>query len=268
MKRLAIDFLEECEALHALLEPLGEAELDQATAFKGWPINRVIQHLHVWNLAAGMSLAGDGSFPKYYGELEAHRGAGGTMGSFEKEWLGGLSGPKLVEAWRKGSVEIADQFANADPSARVKWAGPDMSVRSSLTARLMETWAHGQEVYDVLGVVRKNGDRIRNIVVLGNNTYGWTFKVRGEAAPEPRPHLRLTAPSGEVWLYNDPSESELIEGRAAEFCQVVTQVRNIADTGLKVVGPNARNWMSKAQCFAGDAETPPAAGTRKTVVRA
>ena len=142
-----------------------------------------------------------------------------------------------------------------------------MSVRSSLTARLMETWAHGQEVFDVLGVVRRNGDRIRNIVVLGNNTYGWTFKVRREAVPEPRPHLKLTAPSGEVWLYNDPSESEVIEGLAEEFCQVVTQVRNIADTALKVTGANARNWMSKAQCFAGDAETPPPAGTRRTASR-
>ncbi len=68
-------------------------------------------------------------------------------------------------------------------------------------------------VKDVLGAVRKNGDRVRNIVVLGNNTYGWTFKVRGEAAPEPRPHLKLTAPSGEVWLYNDPSTTEVIANR-------------------------------------------------------
>ncbi len=266
MKSLATHFLEECGALHLVLEPLSEPELDQATAFKGWTINRVIHHLHVWNLAADMSLNGDGSFSDFYGKLEAHRAAGGTMGSFERAWLGALSGPALVEAWRKGSEEIAGRFANADPSARVKWAGPDMSVRSSLTARLMETWAHGQEVYDVLGIVRENGDRIRNIVVLGNNTYGWTFKVRGEAAPEPRPHLRLTAPSGELWLYNEPSETELVQGLAEEFCQVVTQVRNVADTKLTIVGANARNWMSKAQCFAGDAETPPAAGARKTAV--
>ena len=108
-----------------------------------------------------------------------------------------------------------------------------------MTARLMETWAHGQEVYDVLGAVRRNADRIRNIVVLGNNTYGWTYKVRGEEPPNPRPHLRLTAPSGEIWTYNDPSEAELIEGAADQFCQVVTQTRNIADTKLRVVGPNA-----------------------------
>lgn len=268
MKQLAKDFLDESEALHALVSPLSDAELETKTAFKGWTINTVIQHLHVWNLAAEMSLKGDGSFETYYARLEKHRVGGGTMSGFEREWLEGLSGRKLVEAWRAAFVGTAERFSAADPSARVKWAGPDMSARSSMTARLMETWAHGQEVYDVLGAVRKNGDRIRNIVVLGNNTYGWTFKVRGEAAPEPRPHLKLTAPSGEVWLYNDPSSSEVVEGLAEEFCQVVTQVRNIADTKLKVAGANAVNWMSKAQCFAGAAEPPPAPGTRKTAVRA
>ncbi len=267
MRDLARDFREESDALHALVSPLSDKDLEQVTGFKGWTINTVIQHLHVWNLAAEMSLKGDGSFERYYAGLAKHLEGGGKMSGFEREWIRGLSGRALVEAWRQGFVGTAERFAGADPAGRVKWAGPDMSVRSSLTARLMETWAHGQEVYDVLGAVRKNGDRIRNIVVLGNNTYGWTFKVRGEAAPEPRPHLKLTAPSGEVWLYNDPSATEVIEGAADEFCQVVTQVRNIADTQLKVTGANAKNWMSKAQCFAGAAEPPPPPGTRRTAVR-
>jgi uncharacterized protein (TIGR03084 family) len=215
-----------------------------------------------------MSLKNDGSFETYYGQLAKHQAGGGKMTGFEKEWLDGLAGKALLDTWRQGFVETSRLFADADPAARVKWAGPDMSARSSMTARLMETWAHGQEVYDELGVVRQNADRIRSIVVLGNNTYGWTFKVRGEAAPEPRPHLRLTAPSGEAWLYNDPGTSEVIEGLAEEFCQVVTQVRNIADTQLKVTGPNAINWMSKAQCFAGAAEPPPAPGSRRTKARA
>jgi uncharacterized protein (TIGR03084 family) len=66
---------------------------------------------------------------------------------------------------------MAARFAAADPFARVPWVGPDMSVRSAITARLMETWAHGQAAYDLLGVVRRNTDRIRNIAVLGVNTY-------------------------------------------------------------------------------------------------
>lgn len=267
MQALAKDFREESEALHALVAPLDEAALNQPTAFKSWTIDTVIRHLHVWNLAAFMSLKADGSFEAYYARLAEHLGKGAKLPSFEAEYLDGLKGRALVEAWRKGFAETAGNFSGADPGARVKWAGPDMSVRSSLTARLMETWAHGQEVYDVLGIVRRNADRIRNIVVLGNNTYGWTFKVRGEEPPNPRPHLRLTAPSGEIWLYNDPSETELIEGAADEFCQVVTQTRNIADTKLRVVGPNATNWMSKAQCFAGAAEAPPPPGARRTKSR-
>ena len=268
MQTLAREFLEESEALHTLVAPLKPIDLDQKTAFKDWTINTVIRHLHIWNMAADFSLKADGSFESYYAQLQEFLGGGAKLPAFELDYLNGLKGGELIAAWRKQFGETAAGFSLADPAKRVKWAGPDMSVRSSLTARLMETWAHGQEVYDVLGAVRRNGDRIRNIVVLGNNIYSWTFKVRGEDAPAPRPHLRLTAPSGELWLYNDVSEEDLIEGLAEEFCQVVTQTRNIADTNLRLVGPNAKAWMSKAQCFAGAAATPPAPGMRRTAIRA
>ena len=49
-----------------------------------------------------------------------------------------------------------------------------MSVRSSITARHMETWAHGQEIFDQLGFERIDTDRIKNIVVIGVNI-GWTY---------------------------------------------------------------------------------------------
>jgi len=139
-----------------------------------------------------------------------------------------------------------------------------MSVRSSITARLMETWAHGQAIYDLLGIVRENEDWISNVVVIGVNTYGWTFKVRGQTPPEPMPRLKLIAPSGEIWTFGEENSGERIEGLAEEFAQVVTQTRNIADTALTVSGPNAAAWMAKAQCFAGGPEEPPAPGTRRT----
>ena len=65
----------------------------------------------------------------------------------------------------------------ADPKKRVKWMGPDMSARSSITARLMETWSHSQALYDALGIIRENKDRIKNIVVLGNNTFKWCYAL-------------------------------------------------------------------------------------------
>jgi uncharacterized protein (TIGR03084 family) len=126
----------------------------------------------------------------------------------------------------------------------------------------METWAHGQAIYDLLGQERSVGDRIKNVAVIGINTFGWTFTNRGLPVPEKRPSVRLTAPSGATWEWNQPDEGNVIEGSAVEFCQVVTQTRNIADTSLKVMGESASAWMSIAQCFAGPPENPPPPGTR------
>ena len=256
----ADDFLAESEALFSLLKELDEPDFERGTEFKGWTLNNVIRHLHVWNLAADLSLTDEAGFDAFYTRVGENNDG---LPAFEKNYLDGLSGQALLSTWRESFKVVADHFRSADPSQRVKWAGPSMSARSSITARLMETWAHGQEVYDELGVKRQNADRIRNIVVLGNNTYGWTYAVRGEEPPSPVPYLVLTAPSGEIWTYNEPSEAERIEGLAEEFCQVVTQVRNIADTELEVVGEIATDWMSKAQCFAGPPETPPAPGVRR-----
>ena len=257
----AEDFRAESEALFALLEGADPHGFDEPTQFKSWTINAVLQHLHFWNEMAGLQLTDEGEL---VARLKAMASSGGSMRAFEAAHLGGLSGAALLRAWRAGVHTTADLFAKADPKQRLKWAGPDMSARSSITARLMETWAHGQEVYDHLGVVRENADRIQNIVVLGVNTFGWTYKTRGETPPGPMPFLKLTAPSGDVWTYGETSDQDSIEGLAEEFAQVVTQVRNIADTNLKVTGAIAADWMAKAQCFAGGPETPPAPGTRHT----
>ncbi|MEQ9695113.1 TIGR03084 family metal-binding protein [Shimia sp. SDUM112013] len=260
----AHDFLDESNALLSLVETLDSDGLAEVTAFKGWTIENVIGHLHIWNHAADLSLRDEAGFFDFFAPIAPILKSGGSLRDFEKGWLAdrGLAGPELVQTWADLFRALAARFAEADPSARVKWAGPDMSVRSSATARLMETWAHGQEIYDVLGLVRQNTDRIGNIVMLGVNTFGWSFRVHGQPVPEMMPHLRLTAPSGAVWTYGDPSDTEVIKGPAEEFCQVVTQTRNVADTRLSVIGPVATAWMARAQCFAGGAETPPAPGTR------
>ena len=261
MVEQAQDFRDESEALYSLIKDLSDKQLQQATAFKGWTINTVIGHLHMWNHAADLALRDGAEFKRFFQGVASYLSEGNLNG-FEKQWLGELEGRALVSTWRETYQQVAAKFQNADPSARVEWVGPSMSVRSSITARLMETWAHGQEIYDLLGVERVNHDRIKNIVILGINTYGWTFRVNGRDAPEPVPEVSLVAPSGETWTFNEGSDGGRISGRAEEFCQVVTQTRNIADTNLSVTGSNAISWMEIAQCFAGGPETPPAPGTR------
>lgn len=261
MFQQVIDFQNESRALYELMRPLEPDAFCTPTQFKQWAFDDILGHLHLWNRAADLSLNNETAFGAFIGEALRYA-AEGRLRVFEKKSLAGLAGPELLETWHGFVAEMSARFGEADPSARVKWAGPDMSVRSSITARLMETWAHGLAVYDALGVERQDDDRIRNIAILGINTFGWTFRNRGLEIPGQVPYVRLTAPSGAVWEWNDAADRNRIEGSASEFCQVVTQTRNIADTGLRLEGELAIQWMDIAQCFAGPPEQPPGPGTR------
>ena len=266
MLEQAIDFRDESDALHALLAPLSDAEFAQPTRFKGWTIDDILAHLHFWNAAADRSLHDEAGFLALLGRLMRERETTGVR-AFEDRELGGIKGRRLLDAWRATYRATAEHFAATDPRRRLKWAGSDMSARSSITARLMETWSHGQAAYDLLGVERVDTDRVRNVAVLGVNTFGWTFVNRKLPVPADPPHVRLRAPSGAVWTFNEPSESDLVEGSATEFCQVVAQTRHVADTALRVVGDTATRWMAIAQCFAGPPQDPPAPGTRRRELR-
>jgi len=262
MLQQAVDFQAECDELRALLEGLDDHDWSRETQFKHWTINDVLAHLHLFNYAADLALQDGAAFARLMRELSTAARQGASHLAFTHAWLGGVRDRELLNRWRDFYQTMADRFTVADPRQRVPWAGPPMSVRSSITARQMETWAHGVAVYDLLGQTRREADRIRNIVVLGINTFSWTFTNRGVAVPEPIPYLRLTAPSAAVWEWGEPDDANRIEGSAVEFCQVVTQVRNVADTRLRVLGPVAEAWMSIAQCFAGPPEAPPPPGSR------
>ncbi|MGE0825507.1 MAG: TIGR03084 family metal-binding protein [Candidatus Binatia bacterium] len=260
----AIDFQTESDEVFSLLERLPEQSWECTTQFKNWTINDVIAHLHFGNYLADLSLQDSAAFLDCLRNFVATSKQLGSNVAATHAWLDGVKNRRLLERWREFYRDMAERFAVADPKKRVKWAGPDMSVRSSITARLMETWAHSQAVYDVLGKARVETDRIKNIAVIGINTFGWTFANRGLAIPPEMPYVRLTGPSGAVWEWNHPNETSRIAGSAVEFCQVVTQVRHVADTTLRVIGETANSWMSIAQCFAGPPENPPAPGTRFT----
>ena len=263
MVQLAADLRDEGDELHALLATLSDDDWQRPTPFKDWTPDYVIQHLFMGDWMNTLSITEPAKFDAVSALRQADRAKGlKTMGleHFDEDDPG--RGAALLENWHRRLHALCDIFAASDPKARMKWVGPDMSIRSAATARLMETWAHGQDIYDLLRQPRRPTDRIRNIATLGVNTYGWTYQVRGMEPPGPAPHVRLTAPSGAIWTWNEPDEANMIEGPAVDFCHVVTQGRNIDEVNLTVTGATAQQWMALAQCFAGAPETPPAVGRR------
>ena len=259
----ANDFLEESRQIYELLLDKPEEDFKKPTLFKGWTVNDVIGHLHIFNFAAECSLKSAEDFENFFTPIAIELKRGRSLVETQRPWLNNLSGKELLRGWWDGSRRLADVFRATDPKRRLKWAGPEMSARSSVTARQMETWAHGQELFDLFLVKRVEYDRIKNIAHLGVSTFGWTFMNRNWAVPIEVPDVILTAPSGKIWEWKgENSKGNLVKGDAKEFSQVVTQTRNVLDTELKIIGKVAKNWMKYAQCFAGPAEDPPAKGTR------
>jgi len=252
MFQQAADLKEEGAELKRVLEQLSTEDWACKTPFKSWTVDHVVQHLHGADRTAVLALRDPVGFaaaradPQVIGELMNPA----------------LRGTELLDTWWSLFSDMCELLGASDPKRRVPWFGPDMGVIMFTTARQMETWAHGQDVFDMLGHTRTNSDRLKNIAVIGVRTYGWTFANRGLDTPCPAPCVRLTAPDGGTWEFNEPQESNMVAGDAAEFCHVVTQGRNIADVNLSVIGEPASSWMAIAQCFAGPPEDPPAPGSR------
>ncbi len=252
MFQQALDLREEGQALKAMLELLKPEDWQKNTPFKNWTINQVVQHLHGSDRMAVLSLKdGDGFKEKLKTPSELMK-----MMNPEEE------GVALLDSWWAYFSEMCTLLGESDPKRRVPWFGPDMGVMMFTTARQMETWSHGQDIFDLFGEARENSNRIKNIVVIGVKTYGWTFANRKLELPGPAPFVDLLSPEGDRWTFNEPADDNVVRGSAVDFCHVVTQGRNIADVSLEVVGEPATRWMSIAQCFAGPPEDPPSPGSR------
>jgi uncharacterized protein (TIGR03084 family) len=260
LANIVADLRAEGDELYQFLLTLDEADWSRATTFKSWTVNDVVAHLYFGDYLGVTSHKDGQAFKSFMAEVQS---SGLTLSEFTRQWLDNLSGTPMLERWRGLFLEMCDRFAASDPKLRLTWAGPDMGIQMFATARLMETWAHSWAIYDLLGAQYKQSDRIKHIATIGVKTYQWTFVNRGLTPPGSPPHISLQAPSGELWEWNTEQEDNKISGDAVEFCQVVTQVRNIADTTLTIAGEPAEQWMAIAQCFAGPAEEPPKEGLRR-----
>ena len=263
MQQIA-DLEAEGRELHLLLATLKDDDWRRPTLFKAWTIDDIVQHLHMGDLMGLASATAPAQFSALLADIQARRATGLSRVEETRQRLGDVTGQRLLEQWRVTLDRLCAALSAKAPDARLKWSGPDMGVRMFATARQMEIWSHAQAIYDLLDRERPEpSPRLRNIAELGVRTFAWAYRNRGLPVPTVVPHIRLATPFGEPWEWNPESAGGSVVGEAIAFCQVVTQIRNVADTALIVEGDGAKHWMSIAQCFAGPPETPPAPGTRR-----
>ncbi len=254
------DLLAEQEALDQIVSGLTTDQWALATASPRWSVADQVGHLTYFDNTAAMAITDPDGFTALVQELvgaivdDEESGDDLTLGEYRA-----MTPTELLDAWRANRKLLADASATLEEDTRVVWYGPSMGSKSFLTARLMECWAHGQDIVDVVGASRENTDRLRHIAQLGFITRGWAYVNRGLEAPDVPVRVELTAPSGDTWTFGPDDAAESITGSADDFCLVVTQRRHVNSTGLVVEGDSAREWMELAQAFAGPATDGPTA---------
>lgn len=261
MKEICRDLHNEQEALDAIVSKLSAEQWDLITPFIGWSIKYEIAHVAYWDMATRLAASDETAFRKLIGSMFVSEEA--YMES-QRE-LREATPAYVMEYWRRERKALVDALTAKDPKDRIPWVGPTMSARSKATARIMETWAHAQDVVDTLGIERGPTDRLRHVAHIGVTTFGWSHVSRGLEVPDVAVRLELIGPSGDLWTWGPGDTSDSIKGQAEDFCLVVVQRRHVDDTRLEVKGDVARNWMLIAQAFAGPPVDGPNPGERITI---
>ena len=247
MDAICDDLEAEIAALDTVLA--AAPDWDRPSAADGWTIRDTVSHLWFFDQRALLAL----SDPEAFGRDAAVLLERGTDASLD---LGREHEVDEIRAgWVRDRTALIAAARTVDPRGRVPWYGPSMSARSFLTARLMEVWAHGQDIVDVVGVERPPTQRLRHIAHIGVRARPYSYLVNDRPLPPTEIRVELTAPDGSLWEWGDADLDDRVAGTALDFCLLVTQRRHRSDTQLVVSGDAAEEWVTIAQAFAGPAGT-------------
>jgi uncharacterized protein (TIGR03084 family) len=249
---LVEDLTAETQDLRAIIDPLPDASWQLPTPAPGWSIADQVSHLAYFDEAAVTSATDPDAFAADLARITADGGGADAIAARYRQ----LSPAQLRDWFGRTRTELLSVFAGLDPAARVPWFGPPMSVASALTARLMETWAHGQDIADTVGAHRQPTHRLRHVAHIGVGARAFSYVAHGLPVPADPVRVELTGPAGELWTWGPADAADRVTGPALDFCLLVTQRRHRADTAVTARGPVAEQWLSIAQAFAG----PPGAG--------
>jgi uncharacterized protein (TIGR03084 family) len=253
LQQLVADLRAESDELDALVAPLADDRCTTPTPAAGWTIAHQIGHLLWTDRGALIAVTDEAAFA----ELVTTAAADpiGFVNAAADE-LAAVPPAKLLVDWRLTRTRLHDALLTVPDGRKLPWFGPPMSASSMATARLMETWAHGLDVADALGVRRPATARLRSIAHIGVRTRDFAFTINGQQPPSDAFRVELRAPDGSIWSWGPAEASQRVTGTAEDFCFLVTQRRPRRDLDITADGDDALRWLPLAQAFAG----PPGGG--------
>jgi uncharacterized protein (TIGR03084 family) len=245
---LLTDLKVEGDQLWSTVSGLDDDGWRKPTPAPGWDVATQIAHL-LWTDEVAVLAATDKEMWDHV-VVQALGDPDGFADSQAVE-VARLAPEALLARWGAAREALSMALREYPEGQKIAWFGPPMSPASMATARFMETWAHGLDVYHALGIEPEPSDRIRHVAHLGVRTRNFAFAVHELDPPAEEFRVELTSPSGETWAWGPEEATQSVTGSAYDFCQLVTQRIHREDTDLVAVGDEAEQWLSIAQAFAG-----------------
>lgn len=255
VRDLVRDLGAESASLDALVAPLPAERWATPTPAEGWTIAHHIAHLTWTDRLVLLSTTDEKAFAAEVARAGENPAAYVDAAAQE---LAREDPAKLLLQWRDAHIQLAEAIAHLPGSQHIAWFGPCMSAASMVTARIMETWAHGQDVADALHVTRRPTQRLRHVAHISIAARGYAYRINGLTPPDAPIRVELIAPDGSLWTWGPEDAAERVTGPALDFCLLATRRRHREDLGVQAVGGQANEWLDIAQAYAG----PPGAGRR------
>ena len=245
---MVADLRAESDDLDVLVAELPAETWAAKTPAPGWTIAHQIAHLLWTDRVALTAVTDEAGFAAVL--QEAAKNPIGFVDAGADE-LATTPPDQLLTDWRETRAKLHDELLAVADDRKLPWFGPPMSAASMATARLMETWAHGLDVADALGVKRPATARLHSIAHIGVRTRDFAFSINGLTVPADPFRVELRAPDGSTWSWGPDDAAQRVNGTAEDFCMLVTQRRPRADLNVHPVGTDAEKWLGIAQAFAG-----------------
>lgn len=245
---MVADLQAESDELDALVSSLPEARWAEPTPALGWTIAHQIAHLW-WTDRVALTAVNDAA--GFAALLAAAAENPINFVDAGAEELAVTAPAELLTEWRLTRGRLHEALGTVLDDRKLPWFGPPMSAASMATARLMETWAHGLDVADTVGVTRRPTARLRSIAHIGVRTRDYSFIINGLTPPTEPFLVELRAPDGETWAWGSPDAAQRVTGCAEDFCCLVTQRRPLTALDVTAHGDDAQRWLEIAQAFAG-----------------
>ena len=245
---IVADLRAESDDLDALVTSVPADRWADPTPAPGWTIAHQVGHLLWTDRVALIAITDEAGFAEV--QAAAVADPVGIVDAGAEE-LATVWPAELLAEWRVTRVRLHDALLAVPDGRKLPGFGPPMSAASMATARLMETWAHGLDVADALGVKRPATDRLRSIAHLGVRTRDYAFLVNKLTPPGELFLVELRGPGGDIWSWGPPEAAQRVTGSAEDFCFLVTQRRALSTLDVTADGADAQRWLTIAQAFAG-----------------